>query len=144
MFTEAPILALPKSRKDFVVFSDASLNGLDCVLMQDGKLNLKQHHWIELLKDYDCVIDYHPEKANVIADVLSKKAVAELWALFAKLSISSDGSLLAEWNIKPFLVGQIKYAQFVDVKLAEKNKMVHQGTTKKFSIDDLGCLRFHN
>lgn len=38
MLTKASIQTLPKSRKDFVVFNDASLNGLGYVLMQDGKV----------------------------------------------------------------------------------------------------------
>lgn len=144
MLTEAPVLTLPESGKDFVVYSDASLSGLGCVLMQDGKvisyasrqlkphernypthdlelaavifalkiwrhylygercyiytdhkslkyllsqkeLNLRQRRWIELLKNYDCVIDYHPGRANVVADALSRKAVIELRAMFARL-----------------------------------------------------------
>ena len=36
--TEAPVLVQPKSRKEFVVYSDASLSGLGCVLMQEGKV----------------------------------------------------------------------------------------------------------
>ena len=42
------------------------------------ELNLRQHRWMELIKDYDCVIDYHPGKANVVADTLSKKSVQTL------------------------------------------------------------------
>ncbi|KAA3460520.1 DNA/RNA polymerases superfamily protein [Gossypium australe] len=128
--TEAPVLTQPETGKEFVVFSDTSLNGLGCVLMQEGKvvayasrqlkphernfstldlelaaivfalkiwrhylfgekchvysdhkslkylmnqkdLNLRQCRWLELLKDYELVIDYHPGKANVVADALS-------------------------------------------------------------------------
>ena len=35
------------------------------------ELNLRQRRWLELLKDYDCIIDYHPGKANKVADALS-------------------------------------------------------------------------
>ncbi|KAA3470616.1 DNA/RNA polymerases superfamily protein [Gossypium australe] len=42
-------------------------------LMSQKDLNLRQHKWLELLKDYDLVIDYHPRKANVVADALSRK-----------------------------------------------------------------------
>ncbi|KAA3465540.1 DNA/RNA polymerases superfamily protein [Gossypium australe] len=38
LLTEAPVLVQPESGKEFVVFSDASLNGLGCVLMQEGKV----------------------------------------------------------------------------------------------------------
>ncbi|GKF72492.1 putative reverse transcriptase domain-containing protein, partial [Tanacetum coccineum] len=34
---------------------------------------MRQCHWLELLSDYDCEICYHPGKANVVADALSKK-----------------------------------------------------------------------
>nr|GEW75776.1 hypothetical protein [Tanacetum cinerariifolium] len=96
----APILALPKGTKDFVVYFDASLKSYGAMLMQREKviayasrqlkvhkenyttldlelgakeLNLRQRRWIELLSDYDCEIRYHPGKANVVADALSWK-----------------------------------------------------------------------
>ena len=127
LLTQAPILTLPIEGKEYVVYSDASHNGLGCVLMQEGKvisyasrklkphelnypthdlelaaivfalkiwrhylygekchiftdhkslkylgtqkeLNLRQCRWLELIKDYDCTIDYHPGKANVVAN----------------------------------------------------------------------------
>ena len=51
---------------------------------------------MELIKDYDCVIDYHPEKANVVADTLSRKLVQTLRALNAYLSLLDDGTIVAE------------------------------------------------
>ncbi|GKF69789.1 putative reverse transcriptase domain-containing protein, partial [Tanacetum coccineum] len=90
----AYVLALPDRLKDFVVYCDVSEIGLGCVLMQRGKViayasrNLKIHEknytthdlelgavcrWIELFSDYDCEIRYHPGKANVVADALSRK-----------------------------------------------------------------------
>nr|GEW07502.1 reverse transcriptase domain-containing protein [Tanacetum cinerariifolium] len=70
----APVLALPKGPEDFVVYCDAFWIGLGCVLMQRGReLNMRQRHWIELFSDYDCEICYHPGKANVVADALSRK-----------------------------------------------------------------------
>ena len=42
---------------------------------------------MELIKDYDCIIDYHPGKANVVADALSRKFVQTLRALNAHLSL---------------------------------------------------------
>ncbi|GJT57790.1 putative reverse transcriptase domain-containing protein [Tanacetum coccineum] len=79
----APILALPEGSEDFVVYCDASHKGLGVVLVQREKslqhildqkeLNMRQRRWLELLSDYDCEIRYHPGKANVVADALSKK-----------------------------------------------------------------------
>jgi hypothetical protein len=42
-------------------------------LMSHKELNMRQRRWVELIKDYDCVIDYHPGKANVVVDALSRK-----------------------------------------------------------------------
>ncbi|XP_052486385.1 uncharacterized protein LOC128041097 [Gossypium raimondii] len=45
-------------------------------------------------------MDYHPGKANVVVDALSRKVAVELQAMFARLSINDDGSLLAELRVK--------------------------------------------
>jgi hypothetical protein len=37
-------------------------------------LNLRQRRWLELIKDYDLGINYHPGKANVVADALSQRS----------------------------------------------------------------------
>ena len=47
-------------------------------IQQQRDLNLRQRRWVELLKDYDCQILYHPGKANVVADALSRKSMGSL------------------------------------------------------------------
>jgi len=47
-------------------------------IFQQGDLNLRQSRWMELLKDYDCTIQYHPGKANVVVDALSRKSSRSL------------------------------------------------------------------
>ncbi|GJZ33233.1 putative reverse transcriptase domain-containing protein [Tanacetum coccineum] len=98
----APILALPKGSKNFMVYCDASHKGLGTVLMQREKViayashQLKvheknsttydlelgavvfalkkwRHYLYELFSDYDRKIRYHPGKANMVADALSRK-----------------------------------------------------------------------
>nr|GFB88258.1 retrotransposon protein, putative, Ty3-gypsy subclass [Tanacetum cinerariifolium] len=59
------------------------LYGTRCTVFTDHKslqhildqkdLNMRQRRWLEFLSDYDCDIRYHPEKANVVADALSRK-----------------------------------------------------------------------
>jgi len=43
-------------------------------LLTQKELNLRQRRWLELIKDYELIIDYHPGKANVVADALSRKS----------------------------------------------------------------------
>nr|GEW54981.1 retrovirus-related Pol polyprotein from transposon 17.6 [Tanacetum cinerariifolium] len=46
-------------------------------ILDQKELNMRQRHWLELLSDYDCKICYHPGKANVVADALSRKEQIE-------------------------------------------------------------------
>ncbi|KAA3487538.1 integrase [Gossypium australe] len=66
---------------------------------------MSHQRWLELLKDFDLVIDYHSEKANVVADALSRKSsLLALRVLNAHLALNADGSVLAELNTKPLFL----------------------------------------
>jgi hypothetical protein len=43
-------------------------------IFTQNDLNMRQRRWLELIKDYDLSLQYHPGKANVVADALSRKA----------------------------------------------------------------------
>jgi hypothetical protein len=43
-------------------------------ILTQSNLNLRQRRWLELIKDYDLGINYHPRKANVVADALSRRS----------------------------------------------------------------------
>jgi hypothetical protein len=43
-------------------------------IFTQSNLNMRQHRWLELIKDYDLQVYYHPRKANVVADALRRKA----------------------------------------------------------------------
>ena len=76
-------------------------------LPSQRELNLRQRRWMELIKDYDCVIDYHPGKANVVADALSRKSVQTLRALNAHLSLSNDSAIMDELMARPNRLNQV-------------------------------------
>ncbi|GJU49301.1 putative reverse transcriptase domain-containing protein [Tanacetum coccineum] len=75
----APILALPEGAENFIVYCDASHKGLGVVLMsssvrsKDLEALSVWNEVYQLISDYDCEIRYHPGKANVVADALSRK-----------------------------------------------------------------------
>ena len=81
------------------------LYGEKCIIFTDHKslkypltqkeLNLRQRQWLELFKDYDCIVDYHLGKANVVADALSRKTIFVLSLKHRIWRFTSDGALLA-------------------------------------------------
>jgi hypothetical protein len=150
--TTAPMLAQSDIEKPFDVYCDASGSGLECVLMQEGRviayasrqlhrheehypthdlelaavvhalkswrqyllgntchlymdhkslkyiftqseLNMTQRRWLELIKDYDLEIHYHPGKANVVADALSHKTFCHCLTVRA-----SDTTICQKWR----------------------------------------------
>ncbi|GJR86389.1 putative reverse transcriptase domain-containing protein [Tanacetum coccineum] len=90
------------------------LYGTKCIVFTDHKsfqhildqkeLNMRQRRWLELLSDYDREIHYHPRKANVVADALSRKernkplrdenyGTEDLCGIIKKLVPRADGTL---------------------------------------------------
>ncbi|KAE8728977.1 Phosphoenolpyruvate carboxykinase [Hibiscus syriacus] len=111
-------------------------------LLTQKELNLRQRRWPELLKDYDCVIDYHPGKANIVADALSRKVVSELRSLMARMNLYDDGTLLAELQVKPTLVDEIKVKQSLDSSLLSIFEQIEQGTSLDYALDQDEVLCF--
>ena len=75
---------------------------------------------MELFKYYDFVIDYHPEKANVVAYALSRKVMAALLLRRSEWKIVSDGAILAQLKPQPILKQMIIDAQKNDEELQKK------------------------
>ncbi|GJT47861.1 putative reverse transcriptase domain-containing protein [Tanacetum coccineum] len=169
----SPILTLPSGSGGFQIYSDASKKGLGCVLMQHGKviayasrqlkpyevnypthdlreLNMRQRRWLELLKDYDTNIQYHPGKANVVADALSRKSgmiagikveeeiIRDLERLDIELCVRGQSGFWASLRVEPNLISQIKTAQKDDGEIWAIIQNIDQQT--EFRVDDDGIL----
>ncbi|XP_073304607.1 uncharacterized protein [Primulina huaijiensis] len=182
--TTAPVLALPSGSGGYVVCSDASLNGLGCVLMQNGRLwrhylygeqfviysdhkslkylfsqpdlNMRQRRWMELLKDFDCEIQYQPGRMNLVADALSRKVQnAMLTSLtISKVhehletsgltyQISGDYFVVSSIQVEPQILSSIKAAQKTDPHIHRLKELSRTGQTEKFSVASDGSLRFN-
>ncbi|GMJ07598.1 hypothetical protein HRI_004429000 [Hibiscus trionum] len=111
-------------------------------LMSQRELNLRQRRWLELLKDYDLTIEYHPGKANVVADALSRKVAVELRAMFARLSVSTDGGLVAELQAKPLLIQLIREKQLRDESLALHVQDIAEDRPTEYCFGENGILCF--
>ena len=111
-------------------------------LLNQKDLNLRQRRWLELFKNYDCIIDYHPGKANVVADALSRKMIYALSVKDYDWRFDSDGSLLAQLRVIPDLKQMIVNAQKDDTKLQEIVQLVNTGDKTNYAIDESGGLLY--
>jgi hypothetical protein len=115
-------------------------------LMSQKELNLQQRRCVKLIKDYDCVIDYHPGKANAVVDALSRKgktimndmevkeqgSIMELKRMDLQLSVGPEGLLLAQLKIRSMLRDKVLVAQQVDEKVRKIKEKVNQDIETSF------------
>ena len=113
---------------------------------------------MELLKDYDLTISYHPRKVNVVADALSKKFAGNLATLLttqkhileylSKMRIEvrfhETEAQLANLRVQPTLIDRIKIAQSIDPQLQKIRDLINLGSQFEFWIHRDGSLRFGN
>ena len=129
--------------RTFEIFTDHK--SLKYIFTQK-ELNMRQRRWIELLKDYDCTIRYHPGKANVVADALSRKSTSFMATLVVKqlklLEENYDSNvmrkgqnsmiLMASIQVQSDLIQQIKGGQLQDRRLICLRNEVKKGLKVNF------------
>jgi hypothetical protein len=210
--TTTPVLILPDVHKTFSVYCNASYTGLECVLMQEGRvvayssrqlkiheknypthdlklaavvhalktwrhylygqkcdiytdhkslkyiftqseLNMRQQRWLELIKDDELEIHYHPGKANVVADALSRKSQVNMLAAylmsyelakeFDRLSLRFlNNAQVVIIELEPTLEQDIKKGQKDDEKIKEIRQLIIDGKGKDFHEDAEGVVWF--
>jgi hypothetical protein len=129
-------------------------NSLKYIFTQ-ADLNMRQIRWLELIKEYDLEVHYHPGKANVVADALSRKAqcnymimdskIATLFDELCKLNLEVIPSgTLSYISVEPTLHEQIVMAQIGDKGVQVIKEMIKQRVDKYkcFHQDRKGILCF--
>nr|CAE02842.3 OSJNBa0014F04.8 [Oryza sativa Japonica Group] len=110
-------------------------------------LNMRQRRWLELIKDYDMGIHYHPGKANVVADALSRKGYCnvtegrqlplQLCKEFERLNLGIvSRGFVAALEAKPTLIDQVREAQINDPDIQEIKKNMRRGKAISFLEDE--------
>ena len=113
-------------------------------LLTQKELNLRQRQWLELFKDYDCIVDYDLGKANVVANALNRKTIYGLSLNHCTWRFESDGALFAQLRAMPKLRQMIIDAQKNDVKLQQSVHLVRNGDNTNYSIEKDGGLLYKN
>jgi hypothetical protein len=116
-----------------------------------SNLNLRQRRWLELIKDYDLGIDYHPGKAKVVADALSHRSHVsqlvvdsmpfELCEEFDKLNLRIVANMKAtKMEVGSNLLHEIQKGQVEDEKIQEIKRNIKEEKSPSFSEDEEGVL----
>jgi hypothetical protein len=109
---------------------------------------------VELIKDYDCVIEYYPGKANVVANALSRKnmlvetqwddsdrrELLELRKIRAQIEVRPGESLVAHLKIRSTLRDKVLEAQRMDVEIGKIKDKVKADVETPYQILDDGMM----
>ena len=90
---------------------------------------MRQRRWLDVVKDYDCEILYHPGKANVVADALSRKT--------GSLSLRIA---LMKMTVTPLFLEKVKQAQIEALEEGNQNRERIRGQVSALTKDSRGLL----
>jgi hypothetical protein len=110
-----------------------------------------QQTWLELIKDDDLGINYHPGKANVVADALSRRThlnmlatrelLTEFYKEFEKLNLGwVSNTKIVAMEVDSMLEQDIQKGQLEDAKIQQIKEQIKEDKAPVFSIDDQGTL----
>ena len=136
----------------FEVFSDhKSLK----YLFDQKELNMRQRRWMEFLKDYEFGLNYHPGKANVVADALSRKSLHASWMMVKEdelvksfrdlnlgMVLTPHSLRLNQLEVTSDFKGQIAQAQSDEEEFLKTLALVKEGKLKGFAQGTDGLWRF--
>ena len=115
---------------------------------------MRQRRWMKFLKDYDCTINYHPGKAKVVADALSRKArisrlIVKEWELLEAVGewnpkMECNKIIFGNIRVTSALLDRIKEAQTTDPMVQKWVEKVKKGEIPDFTLSPEGILRFRN
>ena len=106
------------------------------------KLNMGQQRWLELIKDYNLEVHYHPDKANVVADALSRKQHVE--PLLEEGLNLLHLVVLHNIVVSCSLESQIIELQKTDPGIFHIKRKMQEQETKHFRVDEKGVLWFND
>lgn len=98
-------------------------------IFDQKELNMRQRRWIKLLNDYECEIQFHPGKANVVADTLSRKDHKKLRRVKA-LTMTIHSNLNTQIReaqldaLKEEMLGKRLYGEWINISSLKRMELV--------------------
>jgi hypothetical protein len=124
-------------------------------IFTQSELSMRQRRWLELIKDYELEIHYHPRKANVVADALSRKASCHCLTVktsditlcqeMEKLNLGMvQHGTLSQLKLESIILQRIINGQRSDKDMRYIHEKIKAGKANCFRTDDQGIVWFKN